>query len=443
MNEDKYDLVIIGAGPGGYVAAIRAGQTGLKTAIIEKEYIGGMCLNWGCIPTKSLLESVKLFRKIKTAEKFGIDGIGDISFNWQKAVKRTKPIVKKLTKGVEYLLKKNGVEIIRGSAEIVSDKMISVNNRTLETNNIIIATGSKPASFKNAKNNILEIENMLQETEIPKKIAVFGSGAVAVELCQLFRMMDRDVSLLTNDDRLIPGLDSSIEKFLIEKFNKEKIEIIRDTVITDEGITGNGIKFNFDMIINASLRQAILPPHSLDFTIEKSFIKTDCNLETSIPGIYAIGDINGKNFFAHSASAQGLAVVNKIQGIINDIDFNKHPINIYTYPEIAQIGKTQEDLELDKIQYKISEFSLSSNGKALAENETEGSLRILFEEKYGEVLGVQIIASNATDLISEASAALQIEATVFDVAKTVHAHPTVSEVFMEAGLDASGIPVHK
>jgi len=443
MNEDKYDLVIIGAGPGGYVAAIRAGQTGLKTAIIEKEYIGGMCLNWGCIPTKSLLESVKLFRKIKTAEKFGIDGIGDISFNWQKAVKRTKPIVKKLTKGVEYLLKKNGVEIIRGSAEIVSDKMISVNNRTLETNNIIIATGSKPASFKNAKNNILEIENMLQETEIPKKIAVFGSGAVAVELCQLFRMMDRDVSLLTNDDRLIPGLDSSIEKFLIEKFNKEKIEIIRDTVITDEGITGNGIKFNFDMIINASLRQAILPPHSLDLTIEKSFIKTDCNLETSIPGIYAIGDVNGKNFFAHSASAQGLAVVNKIQGIINDIDFYKHPINIYTYPEIAQIGKTQETLKNENIQFKISEFPLASNGKALAESETEGFIRILFEEKYGEVLGVQIIASNATDLISEASAAMQIEATVFDVAQTIHAHPTVSEVFMEAGLDASGIPVHK
>jgi len=441
MNEVKYDLIIIGAGPGGYVAAIRAGQTGLKTAIIEKKYIGGMCLNWGCIPTKSLLESVKLYRKIKTAEKFGIDGIGDISFNWQKAVKRTKPIVKKLSKGVEYLLKKNAVEIIIGSAEIVSSKQITVNNRSLKTKNIIIATGSKPAELRSVKT--LQIENMLLETEIPKKLAVVGSGAVAVELCQLFKMMDRDVSLLTVENKLIPGLDSSIEKYLIDKFKKEKIEIIRNIEINDNSIVSNGRTLEFDMIINASLRQAILPPGSLEFILDKGFLQTDKNLETSTPGIYAVGDVNGKNFFAHSASAQGLAVVNKIQGLKSDIDFAKHPINIYTYPEIAQLGKTQETLQNENIQFKISEFPLASNGKALAEGETEGYLRILFEEKYGEVLGVQIIASNATDLISEASAALQIEATVFDVAKTVHAHPTVSEVFMEAGFDAAGEPVHK
>lgn len=442
MNEDEYDLIIIGAGPGGYVAAIRAGQTGMKTAIIEKEYIGGMCLNWGCIPTKSLLESTKLYRKIKTAEKFGIDGIGGITFNWQKAVKRTKPIVKKLTKGVEYLLKKNGVEIIMGSAEIVSANTITVNNRNLNTKNIIIATGSKPAEII-AKNNILQIENMLLETEIPKKLAVLGSGAVAVELCQLFKMMDRDVSLLTAETKIIPGLDSSIEKFLIEKFKKEKIDIIRDIEINDNGIMSNGSPLEFDMVINASLRQAVLPPNALNLTIENGFIQTTEKLETSSPGIYAVGDVNGKNFFAHSASAQGLAVVNQIQGVMSDIDFNKHPINIYTYPEISQIGKTRETLQNENIGFKISEFPLSSNGKALAEGETEGFLRILFEEKYGEVLGVQIVASNATDLISEASAALQIEATVFDVAKTVHAHPTVSEVFMEAGLEASGDPLHK
>ena len=443
MNDDKYDLIIIGAGPGGYVAAIRAGQTGLKTAIIEKKYIGGMCLNWGCIPTKSLLESTKLFRKIKSAEKFGIDGISDISFNWQKAVKRTKPIVKKLTKGVEYLLKKNGVEIITGAAEIVSDKMIAVNNRSIKTDNIIIATGSKPAEIDYLKTNLLDIENMLYETEIPKKLGIIGSGSVAVELCQLFRMMDRDVTLLIGDTKLIPGLDSRIEKYLIDKFKKEKIEIIKDFEFKDDGIVSNGTQLKFDMLINASLRQAILPPNSLNLKIDNGFIQTTENLETSIPGIYAVGDVNGKNFFAHSASAQGLAVVNKIQGIKGDIDFDKHPINIYTYPEIAQIGRTEESLKTDNIEFKISEFPLASNGKALAEGETEGFVRILFEEKYGEVLGVQIIASNATDLISEASAAMQIEATVFDVAQTVHAHPTVSEVFMEAGLDASGVPVHK
>jgi len=443
MNVDKYDIVIIGAGPGGYVAAIRAGQTGMKTAIIEKEYIGGMCLNWGCIPTKSLLESAKLFRKIKTAEKFGIEGIGDISFNWQKAVKRTKPIVKKLTKGVEYLLKKNGVEIIKGSAEIVSANTVSVNNRTIKTDNIIIATGSKPAQLLSSKNNILQIESLLLEKEVPQKLAIIGSGAVAVELAQLFRMMDREVSLLTNSVKLVPGLDSSIEKFLFDKFKNEQIDIIRDIEIKDDNIICNGSSLEFDMIINASLRQAILPPDSLGLKIEKGFIQTNEKLETSSPGIYAVGDVNGKNFFAHSASAQGLAVVNQIKGIKSDIDFSKHPISIYTYPEIVQLGKTQETLENDDIEFKTSEFPLASNGKALAEGETEGFLRILYEEKYGEVLGVQIIASNATDLIAEASASLQIESTVFDVAKTVHAHPTVSEVFMEAGLGAAGDPIHK
>ncbi len=443
MINNKYDLIIIGAGPGGYVAAIRAGQTGMKTAIIEKEYIGGMCLNWGCIPTKSLLESVKLFKKIKTAGKFGIDGIGDISFNWKNAVKRTKPIVKKLTRGVEFLLNKNGVEIITGSAEVISANIITVNNRTIKTDNIIIATGSKPAVLTPGLDNALQIEEMLLKSEIPQKLAIIGSGAVAVELSQLFKMMDRDVRLFTGTNKLIPCLDKRIEKFIIDKFKKDNIEIIKDYEIKNGNILIDNKPEKFDLIINASLRQAILPPASIDFKLNNGFIYTDDKLQTSISGIYAVGDVNGKNFFAHSASAQGLAVVNQIQGIDNLIDLNKHPINIYTYPEIAQLGKTEDTLKSDDIEFEISEFALSSNGKAMAEGETEGFFRILFEKKYGEVLGVQIVASNATDLISEASAALQIEATVYDVAKTVHAHPTVSEVFMEAGLEAAGEPVHK
>lgn len=443
MSNDKYDLIIIGAGPGGYVAAIRAGQTGMKTAIIEKEALGGMCLNWGCIPVKSLLESVKLYRKMKTAEKFGIDGMGDISFNWKKAVLRTKPIVKKLTKGVEFLLNKNGVEIITGSAEVISANIITVNNRTIKTDNIIIATGSKPAVLTPGLDNALQIEEMLLKSEIPQKLAIIGSGAVAVELSQLFKMMDRDVRLFTGTNKLIPCLDKRIEKFIIDKFKKDNIEIIRDFIIKNGNILIDNKPEKFDLIINASLRQAILPPASIDFKLNNGFIYTDDKLQTSISGIYAVGDVNGKNFFAHSASAQGLAVVNQIQGIDNLIDLNKHPINIYTYPEIAQLGKTEDTLKSDDIEFEISEFALSSNGKAMAEGETEGFFRILFEKKYGEVLGVQIVASNATDLISEASAALQIEATVYDVAKTVHAHPTVSEVFMEAGLEAAGEPVHK
>jgi dihydrolipoyl dehydrogenase len=442
MDEDRYDLIIIGAGPGGYVAAIRAGQTGMKTAIIEKEYIGGMCLNWGCIPTKSLLESAKLYRKIKSADKFGIEGIGDITFNWQKAVKRTKPIVKKLTKGVEYLLKKNGVEIITGTAEIISPKTISVNNRSQSTKNIIIATGSKPAPLNIDNDKILQIEKMLDRNDIPQNLAILGSGAVAVELSQLFSMMDRTVTFLTEDKSLVPGLDFRLEEFIKAKFKKDKISIVNNFDIKEDGIYIKDILTEFDLIINASLRQSVLPHMTSELKLENGFIWTDQKLQSSIPGIYAVGDVNGKNFFAHSASAQGIAVVNHIQGIKEEIDLNKHPINIYTYPEIAQLGKTEKKLNTEGIDFESREFPMSSNGKALAEGETEGFLRILFEKKYGEVLGVQIIAANATDLISEASAAMQIEATVFDVAKTIHAHPTVSEVFMEAGLNAADEPIH-
>jgi dihydrolipoamide dehydrogenase len=330
-----------------------------------------------------------------------------------------------------------------GSAEIVSANMVSVNNRGIKTDSIIIATGSKPAQLSLNKNNILQIESLLLEKEIPQKLAIMGSGAVAVELSQLFRMIDRNVSLLTGPDKLVPNLDSQIENFLIDKFKKEKIDIVKNFELKDKGILIDGKVVEFDLIINASLRQAILPTGSLALNLDKGFIQTDAKLQTSIPGIYAVGDVNGKSFFAHSASAQGLAVVNHLQGIRGEIDLNKYPINIYTHPEIAQLGKTEETLRTENIDFEISEFPLTANGKAMAEGDTEGFLRILFEKKYGEVLGVQIVAAHATDLISEASAALQIEATVFDVAKTVHAHPTVSEVFMEAGLSAVGEPIHK
>jgi len=443
MSENNYDLIIIGAGPGGYVAAIRAGQTGLKTAIIEKQYVGGMCLNWGCIPTKSLLESGKLYRKIKTADKFGIDGIGEISFNWQKAVKRATPIVKKLTKGVEFLLKKNGVELITGSAEIVSANQISVNDRTLQAKNIIIATGSKPEKLPFAAGNILEIEDMLQLTEIPQKLAIIGSGSVAVELAQLFKMMDREVTIFPTKEDLLPGLDEKLIQFMEKRFKREKIKIEKNFQLAETGLLVGEEKKEFDLIINANPRIATLPPAKVEFKLNDGFLETDETMETSVAGIYAIGDVNGKSNLAHSASAQGLAVVNKIQGIKDEIDLEKHPINIYTYPEMAQVGKTAAKLKELEIEFEISEFPLSANGKALAEGETDGFVRILFEKKYGEVLGVQIVAANATDLISEASAALQIEATVYDVAKTVHAHPTVSEVFLEAGHIAIDEPIHK
>ena len=449
-----YDLIIIGSGPAGYVAAIRAGQTGLKTAIIEKNQIGGMCLNWGCIPSKSLMESVKLYQRItKDASRFGIDGIekGSVSFNWNKAVKRSDGIVKKLTGGVEYLLKKNAVEIIKGEAKIVSANSVLADNRLIEAKNIIIATGSSSPKIKSSVEGlVIEPEMLFKEREVPQNIVVIGKSPVAVELAQLFGMTGRTVTLVSDTDKIMPKADTYVSDFIINKLKKEKIKILFNVKIdsTDGIYKGgvlnlNGEEIPCDMIINASDRKANMIDSDITIDVADGYISVDEHFETSVKGIYAVGDVNGTSMFAHVGSAQGLNVVNRLGGIEEKLDMQKIPMNMYTVPEAAQIGMTESQIKDLGVEFKISEFSLAANGKAQTEGSAEGFVRILSDIKYGEVLGVQIVAPNATDLINEASAYMQLESTVYDIARTVHTHPTVSEVFMEAGFDAIDKAIHK
>lgn len=449
-----YDLIIIGSGPAGYVAAIRAGQTGLKTAIIEKNQIGGMCLNWGCIPSKSLMESVKLYQRItKDASRFGIDGIekGSVSFNWNKAVKRSDGIVKKLTGGVEFLLKKNAVEIIKGEAKIVSANSVLADNRLIEAKNIIIATGSSSPKIKSSVEGlVIEPEMLFKEREVPQNIVVIGKSPVAVELAQLFGMTGRTVTLVSDTDKIMPKADTYVSDFIINKLKKEKIKILFNVKIesTDGIYKGgvlnlNGEEIPCDMIINASDRKANMIDSDIAIDVADGYISVDEHFETSVKGIYAVGDVNGTSMFAHVGSAQGLNVVNRLGGIEEKLDMQKIPMNMYTVPEAAQIGMTESQVKDLGVEFKISEFSLAANGKAQTEGSAEGFVRILSDIKYGEVLGVQIVAPNATDLINEASAYMQLESTVYDIARTVHTHPTVSEVFMEAGFDAIDKAIHK
>lgn len=445
-----YDLIIIGSGPAGYVAAIRAGQVGLKTALIEKSKVGGMCLNWGCIPTKALLESAKKLETVKNASSFGIDGIDEkkLSFNWKNAVKRSGRIVRRLTKGIEYLLKKNGVDIIEGEAAIDSEKSIRVENRLLETKNIIIATGSRPREldYPVPREIVTGIEDLLKLEELPQRPLVVGRDPHAVELAQFFQLAGKQVTLLAPGTNLLPDNDPFLSDYAAKLLKKNKIEIL-----FRPGIKGfeNGEfildekRIPCDRIINASLRNAVLPGSKVDFSLEKGFIKADDFLRTNIENIYAVGDVNGRSKFAHAASAQGLHAVNVISGIKKKMDFNKFPVNMYTHPEIAQLGMTEPGLKEKGIDYKVSEFPLSANGKALIEGHTEGLIRLLSEKKYGEVLGVQIIARHAADMISEASVLMRIEGTIFDLANTIHAHPTVSEIYMESGFAAFDQPIHK
>lgn len=438
-----YDLIIIGAGPAGYVAAIRAGQAGLKTAVIEKKNVGGMCLNWGCIPSKAMLESAKYFSRLGMAADFGVEGLDPkkLTFSWEKGVKRSERIVRRLTKGVEYLLKKNNVETITGTASVEAADTVVVDNRKLTARNIIIATGSypRPLPFKVHENKILNLESFFSMKEIPGKLLVVGEGPVSAEVSQMLALIGKDVTLLKTADKVFPALDDYLNTYISRRLDSLKIKVI-------EGTAGGYDSLNLDEyegIVNCMPRKGIKPTGSLKPEENESFYVTDEHFMTSVKGVYAVGDVNGRSIYAHAASAQAMAAVNHILGITETMETTRVPLTIYTDPEIAQIGRTEQQLAAEGFEYKVNEFPLSANGKALTEGQPEGVLRIISEPKYGEVLGVQIIAHNATDLISEASAYMAVESTVWDVAHTMHAHPTISEVFLEAGADATGKPVHK
>jgi len=450
-----YDLIIIGSGPAGYVSAIRAGQLGLKTAIVEKNVIGGMCLNWGCIPSKAIMESAKFYQRVsKDAARFGIEGIDKkaLSFNWSKAVKRSDGIVKKLTTGVGFLLKKNGIDVIEGEAKILTSSAVSVNNRTIEAKNIMIATGSKsPAIDNNIEGLVLEPKELFKDRELPLNIVVTGETPVAIELAQAFKLMGKKVTLLVSGNAVLPFADKFIVDQILAKLKKDRIKVAYNKPVTstknvwaDGRLTIDGEVFDCDVIVNAIRRKAILPDSDMNIsTDENGYIAVDKNMQTNIEGVFAVGDVNGLSYYAHIGSAEGMHVVNFIKGIKQKFDLKKYPMNMYTVPEAAQIGLTENEIKAEGYDYKISEFPMSANGKALTEGNLEGSVRILSDKKYGEVLGVQIVAPNATDMIAEAAAYMEMEATVYDVAQTVHAHPTVSEVFMEAGFEAVDRAIHK
>ena len=433
----KYDLIVIGSGPAGYVAAIRAGQTGLKTLVIDRKYIGGMCLNWGCIPTKALLESAKTLRKVRQASDYGITGIDKeaLGFDWPKARERAFGVVNKLTRGIEFLWKKAGVEFLQAEARIISPTEVVADQRSFETKAILIATGSKPMPqvlFPKA----IELEELFSLPALPDRPLIYGRGANLVELAQFFALIGKQVTILASDLPLIPQLDSALDSFMQKKLKKDKISIIplAESKIQDGILIYKDTAVEFDAAINASFRNAVIPQSEVELKLQDGFIHTDRNHETSVKGIYAAGDVNGKSYLAHAASAQGLEVVNALNGIEIQDELRRYPLNIYTDPEMAQVGKTEAQLKAEGHEYQVSQYPLTANGKALAEGESEGFIRLLWEPRYHEVLGVQIVAANATDLISEAGILLELEGTTFDLARTIHAHPTISEIYMEAGM---------
>lgn len=441
--------LIIGAGPGGYVAAIRAAQLGLKTVIVEQEHLGGMCLNWGCIPSKSLIESMRLYTRVKKAADWGIDGVDleALSFNWSRALARKDGVVTKLVKGVGFLLKKNGVEVLTGRAEGLEDGRVRVGTHEIRAEHILLATGSRPDPGPFGELSAGLVQDMKQffaAGERPASALVYGGNIVAVEIALLLNGLGTRVELAYPGESLLPELDGSLKAYLAQRLKRLKIAQHpgTGTLMPGEGgvLCGSSL-VKVDRVLNCADRLPVVPPGFESLAVQGA-IEVDDTCRTRRPGVFAAGDVTGQEL-AQAAMCMGIAAVEHMAGCGRPVDLNRIPLNIYTDPELASVGRTEEQLQAEGIPYRKGEFPLSANGRALAGGLAEGFIKVLADERLGEIVGVHIVAPNATDQIAQAVSMLNLETTLEEVARMVHAHPSLSEVLWEAHLDALGRPLHK
>ncbi|MDP2361542.1 MAG: FAD-dependent oxidoreductase [bacterium] len=448
-----FDCVIVGGGPGGYVAAIRAAQLGLKTALVERARMGGQCLNWGCIPSKALMESAKLFDRIGRAGSFGIDGIDPaaLRFNWRKASARKDKIVLKLVRGVEFLMKKSTVDVVQGEAVIEDAGRVRVDDRLLETRHILLATGAVPDDRALASlpaSLVATVPAFFARQDLPDEILVWGANGAACEIALMLRLSGHAVRLAAPDQHLLGFLDHDLRDYVHKRMVKLGIPLHLGVAAPHSPEAGQlsieGETFPCGLVVNSADRLPVVPRlGSLHPARDgRGFLVVDGHGRTNVPGLYAAGDVTGL-LWAQAASAQGTAAVSHMAGREQPVDVARIPVNLYLDPEIAAVGMTEEQLKELNLPYRKGEFSLSVNGKALAEGNTEGFVKVLATEPYGEVVGVHVVAASATDLISEAVAHMKLEATLEDVAGAIHAHPTLSEAFWEASVDALERPLHK
>lgn len=452
----QYDIAILGGGPGGYVAAIRAAQRGAKTVLIEKEALGGVCLNVGCIPTKTLLRSAQVYQDIVDAANFGVIVNGEVKLDWPTMLSRKNKVVQQLTSGVTQLLKANGVDVRHGYGVVQDKNTIIVDGEEIKTKNLIIATGSRPTilpitGLQEAMDSGIAVDSTgaLAFETIPERFIVVGGGVIGIEFAALFSTLGSKVTVLEKFS-ILNGLDSDIQSQMRRFLKRRGVEIFESADVQRfEGskvfveVGGEVREFAGDSIlISLGRRPNIDAVADLGLELDKGGIKTNAKLETNVPGVYAIGDVNGKQMLAHTASAEGIAAVENILGGSAEIDYNKIPACVYSFPEIAVVGLTEEQAKEQGYDVQTGMFPFAANGKALAEGQTEGFVKIVADKQYGEVLGIHIVGPNATDLIAEAANALQLESTLYDLAETVHPHPTLSEAVMEAAHVALGQPIH-
>jgi len=463
MPEAKnFDLVILGGGPGGYVAAIRASQLGMKVGVVEKDKLGGICTNWGCIPTKSLLKSAEVMWEFKRAAEYGISYSG-LSVDFKKVIKKSRDAAERLSRGIEFLFKKNKIEKIPGTGRFLAPNMISVIDKSgKETDqvigkNIIISTGARPRELPGIKIDrkkvITSSEAMILENA-PKNMIIIGAGAIGVEFAYFYNTFGTKVTLLEMMPNILPLEDKEVSAQLEREFKKQGIEVLTETRVESAAAKGDGVS----VVINdkggkreLSAEIALvavgiqgnsdgLNLEGIGVEIEKSWIKVDkTNYATNVKGVYAIGDVIGPPWLAHVASAEGIRCVEGIAGVeTEDIDYNSIPGCTYCQPQVASIGLTEEKAKELGYDLKIGRFPFTASGRAIASGETTGFVKLIFDAKYGELLGAHIIGNNATEMIAEVGVAKKLETTAFEIFRTIHAHPTMSEAIKEAAEDAMG-----
>jgi dihydrolipoamide dehydrogenase len=463
----NYEIAILGGGPGGYVAAIRAAQLGFNTLVIDKDNLGGICLNWGCIPTKSLLKNAELYDLMKNHTKdFGINVEG-LSFDFSKIIKRSRDISDRITKNVELLIKKNKVDRIRGFGKLVSRNQIDIfdsdKNKidSINADKIILATG---ASSKNIPNIPVDRKNIITSTEamilekLPKDLIIIGAGAIGVEFAYFYSVLGTKVTIIEMMDQILPIEDKEVSETLAKSFKKRGIEILTSTKVEKAEAINNSVVVQIERDGKKSelkaekVLSAIGVSGNIDgIGLENVGIQTELghikvnrkNYQTSIPNIYAIGDVIGPPWLAHVASAEAITCVEGIKGLNpSPIDYSTIPGCTYCQPQVASVGLTEKAAVDAGFEIKVGKFPFMASGKAFAIGEREGFVKLIFDKKYGELIGAHIIGSEATELIAELTLAKSMEATFESIVKTVHAHPTLSESIMEAAANAYGESIH-
>lgn len=460
----KYDIIVIGSGPGGYVTAIRAAQLGFKTAIIEKENLGGICLNWGCIPTKALLKSAQVFKYINHAEDFGLNKV-EASFEFPNVIKRSRGVADNMSKGIQFLMRKNKIDVITGTGKIKKDRKVDVTDAEgkvteYSADHIILATGARSRELPNLPQDGVKVIGYRQALSLPsqpKSMIVVGSGAIGVEFAYFYATMGTKVTVVEFMPNIVPVEDEEVSKHLEKSLKKAGIEVMTNASVESLDTTGEGVKANVktdkgnitleaDIVLSAVGIAANIENIGLEevgVQVDKGRVLVNEWYQTSVPGYYAIGDIIPTQALAHVASAEGITCVEKIKGLhVDKINYGNIPGCTYCAPEIASVGLTEKQAKEKGYELKVGKFPFSASGKATANGDVDGFVKVIFDAKYGEWLGCHMIGSGVTEMIAEAVVARNLETTGHEVLKSIHPHPTLSEAMMEAVAAAYGEVIH-